>query len=123
LTKRDIDVEPSDAIVVAGGQGPMFAFEKAKDLHVKLIAFYEAGKVAAALYRGVSILRYAMLKGRESAGPWQDLYRLLQHGRRRRNDLAMGALPRGQQIMPWRIEDETSRWCPLRNVDYGADMR
>jgi hypothetical protein len=99
LTKRDIDVEPSDAIVVAGG------------------------KVAAALYRGVSILRYAMLKGRESAGPWQDLYRLLQHGRRRRNDLAMGALPRGQQIMPWRIEDETSRWCPLRNVDYGADMR
>jgi putative intracellular protease/amidase len=60
---RDIDVEASDAIVVAGGQGPVFTFEKAKDLHVKLAAFYEAGKVAA-LCHGVSILRYAMMKGR-----------------------------------------------------------
>jgi putative intracellular protease/amidase len=61
---RDIDVEASDAIVVAGGQGPVFTFEKAKDLHVKFAAFYEAGKIAAALCHGASILRYAMMKGR-----------------------------------------------------------
>jgi hypothetical protein len=42
-------------------EGPMFTFEKAKDLHVKLAAFYEAGKVAAALWHGVSILPYAMM--------------------------------------------------------------
>jgi putative intracellular protease/amidase len=35
----------------------MFTFEKAKDLHVKFVAFYEAAKVAAALCHGVSILR------------------------------------------------------------------
>ena len=29
--------------------------------------------------------------------------------RRRQNDLAMGALPCGQQIVPWRIEDEVKR--------------
>jgi len=59
---RDIDVEASDPIVVAGGLGPMFTIEKAKDLRVKFVAFYEAGKVAAALRHGVSILRYATLK-------------------------------------------------------------
>jgi putative intracellular protease/amidase len=43
-----IDVAAYDAIVVAGGQGPMFTFEKATDLHRKFVEFYEAGKIACA---------------------------------------------------------------------------
>ena len=50
-----------DAIVVAGGQAPMFTFDKATVLHARFAAFYEAGKIAAALCHGVAILRYAKL--------------------------------------------------------------
>ncbi|MBL8313537.1 MAG: hypothetical protein JNK55_07295, partial [Rubrivivax sp.] len=39
----DIDVAAFDAIVVAGGQAPMFTFEGATDLHAKFAAFFEAG--------------------------------------------------------------------------------
>jgi putative intracellular protease/amidase len=56
-----IDVGAYDAIVVAGGQGPMFTFERAIDLHFKFAEFYEAGKVACALCHGVAVLRYARL--------------------------------------------------------------
>ncbi len=48
-----------DAIVVAGGQAPMFTFERRHELHKKFVEFYEAGKIAAALCHGVAILRYA----------------------------------------------------------------
>jgi putative intracellular protease/amidase len=58
---RDIDLSRFDAIVVAGGQGPMFSFDKAADLHRVFSDFYENGKVAAALCHGVAILRYAKL--------------------------------------------------------------
>jgi putative intracellular protease/amidase len=35
----EIDVANFDAIIVAGGQGPMFTFEKATDLHAKFVGF------------------------------------------------------------------------------------
>src|SRR5262249_9415662 len=57
----EIDVARFDAILVAGGQAPMFTFEAAHDLHQKFVAFYEAGKLAVALCHGVAILRYAKL--------------------------------------------------------------
>src|SRR5690348_4337989 len=60
-----LDVGRFDAIVVAGGQGPMFSFETATALHAKFAAFYEAGKVAAALCHGVAVLRYARLSNGE----------------------------------------------------------
>jgi len=53
-----IDVAAYDAIVVAGGQGPMFTFEKATDLHRKFVEFYEAGKIACALCHGTAVLRH-----------------------------------------------------------------
>ena len=60
-TKRvaDLDLARFDAIVVAGGQAPMFNFEQATDLQRRFVAFHEAGKVAAALCHGVAILAYA----------------------------------------------------------------
>ncbi|MBV8869863.1 MAG: type 1 glutamine amidotransferase domain-containing protein, partial [Acetobacteraceae bacterium] len=60
-----LDVARFDAIVVAGGQGPMFSFETATALHATFAAFYEAGKVAAALCHGVAVLRYARLSNGE----------------------------------------------------------
>lgn len=49
----EIDVDRFDAIVVAGGQAPMFTFDKAVDLHRKFVEFYEAGKIAAAAFSAV----------------------------------------------------------------------
>jgi putative intracellular protease/amidase len=60
-----IDVGAYDAIIVAGGQGPMFTFAKATDLHRIFAAFYEAGKIACALCHGVAVLRYARLANGE----------------------------------------------------------
>src|SRR5215510_9836295 len=57
----EIDVSRFDAVVVAGGQAPMFTFESAADLHKKFVEFYQAGKIACALCHGVAILRYARL--------------------------------------------------------------
>ncbi len=61
----DLRLDEFDAIVIAGGQGPMFTFEKATALHQAFSRFYEAGKIAAALCHGVAILRYAKLSNGE----------------------------------------------------------
>jgi putative intracellular protease/amidase len=47
-----------DAIVVLGGQGPMFTFKQATDLHNKFLVFYNKGKVSAALCHRTSLLLY-----------------------------------------------------------------
>src|SRR5215472_13719650 len=54
-----------DAIVVAGGQAPMFTFEDSGDLHRAFVEFYETGKVACALCHGTAILKYATLSSGE----------------------------------------------------------
>lgn len=45
-----LQVEDFDAIVVASGQAPMFNFEGARTLIDKFVEFYEAGKLACALF-------------------------------------------------------------------------
>src|SRR5881396_1641242 len=52
----ELSVDSFDAIVVAGGQAPMFTFERALALQQRFVAFFEAGKVAAALCHGVALL-------------------------------------------------------------------
>ena len=66
-TKPASEIDPArfDAIVVAGGQAPMFTFDKATSLHSKFVEFHQAGKVAAALCHGVAILAYARLPNGE----------------------------------------------------------
>jgi len=58
---REIRLSEFDAILVAGGQAPMFTFAQATDLQAKFVEFYLAGKVAAVLCPGVALLRHAML--------------------------------------------------------------
>jgi putative intracellular protease/amidase len=103
----DLDVARFDAIVVAGGQAPMFGFEGATELHRVFAAFHQAGKVAAALCHGVAILAYA----RDADGEYIAKGRTVTGFANCEEDFAdhavwsYGLLPRDQHVMPWRIED------------------
>jgi putative intracellular protease/amidase len=103
----DIDVDAFDAILVAGGQSPMFSFERATDLHARFAAFHAAGKVAAALCHGVAVLKYA----KNAAGEFIAKGKTVTGFANVEEDFADKAvweynlLPRGTHLMPWRIED------------------
>lgn len=104
----EIDVARFDAIVVAGGQAPMFSFEAATDLHQKFVEFHEAGKIACALCHGVAVLRYArrpngelLAKGKTVTG-----FANVEEDFADNAVWDLGALPRDRHLMPWRIEDE-----------------
>jgi putative intracellular protease/amidase len=107
----DIDSARFDAIVVAGGQAPMFSFEGAHALHEKFVEFYESGKVAAALCHGTAILRYAKLANGEYLVKGKTVTGFANV----EEDFADNAvweaklLPRDKHLMPWRIEDELKR--------------
>jgi len=107
----DIDVSRHDAIVVAGGQAPMFNFEGAASLHSKFVEFYEAGKIAAALCHGVAILRYARLRDGEliAKGKTVNGFANVEEDFADNAVWSMGLLPRDKHVMPWRIEDEMKK--------------
>lgn len=103
----DLDVAAFDAIVVAGGQGPMFTFEQASDLHATFAAFHEAGKVAAALCHGVAVLAYAKDRDGQYIARGKTVTGFANCEEDYADDAVWGygLLPRGQHVMPWRIED------------------
>jgi putative intracellular protease/amidase len=107
----ELEVKDFDAIVVAGGQAPMFTFETAHDLIKKFVEFYEVGKIAAALCHGVALLRYAKL----SNGQFLAKGKTVTGFANVEEDFADNAvweaklLSRDKHIMPWRIEDELKR--------------
>ncbi len=108
---RDLEVGAFDAILVAGGQGPMFTFDKEIDLQRKFAAFYEAGKIACAMCHGVALLRYAKL----SSGDYLAKGKTVTGFANVEEDFAdnavwsMNLLARDKHVMPWRVEDEMKR--------------
>jgi putative intracellular protease/amidase len=108
---RAIDVAAFDAIVVAGGQAPMFTFDGATDLHAKFVAFYEAGKLAVALCHGVAILRHAKLSNGEHLAKGKTVtgFANVEEDFADNAVWQMKALPEGTHLMPWRIEDELKK--------------
>lgn len=106
-----IDVGAYDAIMVAGGQGPMFTFEKATDLHRKFVEFYEAGKIACALCHGVAVLRYARLSNGEYLAKGKSVNGFANVGEDFADNAVweMNLLARDKHVMPWRIEDELKK--------------
>jgi putative intracellular protease/amidase len=100
-----------DAIVVAGGQAPMFTIERSEELQRKFVAFYEAGKIAAALCHGVAILRYATLSNGEllAKGKTVTGFANVEEDFADEAVWSAGYLARGTHIQPWRIEDEMKR--------------
>lgn len=103
----DLDVARFDAIVVAGGQAPMFTFEKAQALHDTFVAFYEAGKVACALCHGTAVLAFAKLRNGEYLvkGKTVTGFANVEEDFADNAVWSYGLLPRDQHVMPWRIED------------------
>jgi putative intracellular protease/amidase len=71
----DLNYDDFDALVVVGGESPMFTFRDHEELKTALRTFYEADKVTSALCHGVAALIDVTL----SDGSYQ--------------------------VMPWRIED------------------
>jgi len=107
----EIDVERFGAIIVAGGQAPMFTFDKALALQEKFVEFYESGKVACALCHGVAILRYAkrpngeyLAKGKTVTG-----FANVEEDFADNAVWSMNLLPKDKHVMPWRIEDELKK--------------
>lgn len=107
----EIDIAKFDAILVAGGQAPMFTFEGERALHAKFVEFYEAGKLAVALCHGTAILRYARLSNGQPlvAGKTVTGFANVEEDFADNAVWSAGMLPTGTHVMPWRIEDELKK--------------
>jgi putative intracellular protease/amidase len=103
----EIDVARFDAIVVAGGQAPMFSYERATDLLRKFVEFYEAGKVTTALCHGTAVLAFAKLSNGEylAKGKTVTGFANVEEDFADNAVWSYGLLPRDKHVMPWRIED------------------
>lgn len=100
---NDVSVTSYDAIVVAGGQSPMFTFPSETRLHQLLSEFYEANKVTAALCHGVCALLYVKL----SDGKQLIEGKTMTGFANVEEDYADNYL--GTKVMPFRIEDEAKK--------------
>ncbi|MBC7843425.1 MAG: type 1 glutamine amidotransferase domain-containing protein [Gemmatimonadaceae bacterium] len=106
-----LDVDDYDAIVVAGGQAPMYTIERSPTLQQKFVEFHERGKIAAALCHGVAILRYARLRSGALLATGKTVTGFANVEEDFADDAvwSAGYLARGTHIQPWRIEDEMKR--------------
>jgi putative intracellular protease/amidase len=95
----DLDLDTFDAIVVCGGQSPMFTFREHEDLGQVLARFYEAEKPTAALCHGVA----ALLDVRLSDGSYLIEGKTVTGFANVEEAEADRAV--GQKVMPWHIED------------------
>lgn len=89
-----------DALVVAGGQAPMFTFREDPALHRLMRGFYESGKVLAALCHGTT----ALLDLRLSDGSLLIQGRTMTGFANVEEDAVDQAF--GRKVMPYRIQDE-----------------
>jgi putative intracellular protease/amidase len=107
----DLKIVDFDAIVVAGGQAPMFTFDKAKTLQKKFVEFYESGKVTAALCHGTAILKYATLSNGEPLAKGKTVtgFANVEEDFADNAVWSMNLLARDKHVMPWRIEDELKK--------------
>jgi putative intracellular protease/amidase len=88
-----------DALVVCGGQSPMFTFRNNTELHEAIRTFYEAEKPVAAFCHGVAALVDATL----SDGSYLVTGKTVTGFANVEEDYSDKAA--GTRIMPWRLED------------------
>jgi putative intracellular protease/amidase len=99
----DVAVEDYDALLVIGGQGPMYTFYRSEAVHALLGDFYEAGKPVAVICHATC----ALLETRLSDGS------LLVEGKtwtgfaNSEEDYVDDFV--GQRVQPFRIEDEAKK--------------
>jgi putative intracellular protease/amidase len=95
----ELDLDQFDAIMVAGGQSPMFTFRENEDLKAAIRHFYEAEKPTAVYCHGTAALvdlKLAdgsyLVEGKTVTG--------FANAEEEFSDSFVG-----QQVMPWRVED------------------
>ena len=92
-----LNLDHFDAILVCGGQAPMFQFPTATNLHTLIANFYRTGKPTAALCHGTSALLFVdngqFVQGKKMTGFANS-----------EEDMADTMV--GQKVMPFRIEDK-----------------
>ncbi|MBN8731125.1 MAG: type 1 glutamine amidotransferase domain-containing protein [Acidobacteria bacterium] len=88
-----------DALVICGGQAPMFHYRGDEHLKSSVAAFFESGKVVAALCHGVSALIDVQL----SDGSWLIAGKTMTGFSNVEEDFVDTLV--GMKVMPWRIED------------------
>jgi putative intracellular protease/amidase len=99
----ELDLDAFAAIVVCGGQGPMFQFRDDPQLHRTIAAFYEAEKPTALLCHGTC----ALLEVRLTDGSYLIDGRTMTGFANVEEDFSDAAV--GKTVMPFRIEDEARR--------------
>ena len=97
---RDLDLDSFDALVVCGGQAPMFQFREHADLKAAIARFYEARKPTAALCHGVS----GLIDVKLSDGTYLVAGKTVTGFANVEEDFGDAAV--GTKIMPYRVEDE-----------------
>jgi len=118
----EIEVDRFDAIIVAGGQSPMFTFERAADLHRTFVKFYEQGKVAVALCHGVAILRYAVLSNGEPLARGKDRDGLCKRRGRLCGQCRVGPEPASSRPARHAMEDRGRDEAPRRELRAGRAL-
>jgi putative intracellular protease/amidase len=99
----DLNLDEFDAIVVCGGQSPMFTFRQDHTLIQGFSDFYATGKPTAALCHGTCVLLEAKLAN----GEYLIRGKTITGFANSEEDYADQVV--GQKVMPFRIEDEARR--------------
>jgi putative intracellular protease/amidase len=104
----EIDVARFDAIVVAGGQAPMFSFEQATTCTRSSSSSTRRASSRARSATASAVLRYAKLSNGEPLVKGKTVTGFANVEEDFADDAVwgMGALPKDKHLMPWRIEDE-----------------
>jgi putative intracellular protease/amidase len=87
------------AILICGGQGPMFSFRENKTLQSLIVSFYEAEKPVAALCHGVAALMDVKL----ADGSYLIAGKTITGFANVEEDVSDRTM--GTRVMPWHIED------------------
>lgn len=95
----DLDLATFDAIVVCGGQSPMFTFRDNQALQTAIAYFHDAKKLTAALCHGVA----ALVDVKLASGDYLVSGKTVTGFANVEEDYGDAFV--GQQIMPWRLED------------------
>jgi putative intracellular protease/amidase len=95
----DLELDDFDAIMVAGGQSPMFTFRENEDLKRAIRHFYEAEKLTAIYCHGTAVLADLTL----SDGTYLVDGKTVTGFANVEEEFSDSFV--GQQVMPWRVED------------------
>ena len=114
-TRKLTEVQPNayDAIFLVGGQGPMYTYKGNADLEQLFVAFYEAGKPAAAVCHSTTLL----LEAKKRNGEFLVAGKTWTGFADAEEDFADNAV--GMKIQPYRIE-ESARKLPGTNFAVAA---